>query len=521
VVPGHLGRLEAEIIAAVPATARFGGPLSFWTGNILRYGAENPHADPVARDGASQVMVDESSRGPATIPGYPQRSRPVARIDQTPFQIEIVSLTHDGRGVGRRAEGQANPGKTVFVSGALPGEIVMAQQTARQRSFDEARAVQILQASADRVDARCAHFGTCGGCALQHLDEAQQIHAKQRVLMENLERIGHVTPDSVLPPLTDASWGYRRKGRFSVRRVEKKDKTLVGFREQDPRFVADIAQCHTVIPQIGLKVSALAALIDGMDARREIPQIEFIAGDDTVALVFRHLAPLSQRDRDALVAFAREHGFAIFLQPGGIDSVHALWPEEPKLAFRLPQWNVELRFRPLDFIQVNAGLNQKMIASALELLDAQPGDRVLDLFCGLGNFTLPLARSVREVVGVEGDAGLVMRARENALHNMLANAQFHAADLAQDLRGQPWAREGFDRVLLDPPRSGADAVLKQLPLKGLKRIVYVSCHPASLARDAGYLVNERGWKLRAAGVMDMFPHTAHVESIAMFEPPRG
>jgi len=446
----------------------------------------------------------------------------VARIDQTPFQIQITSLTHDGRGVGRRAEGQANAGKTVFVSGALPGEIVMAQQTGRQRSFDEARAVEVLQASADRVSPRCPHFGTCGGCALQHLDEAQQIHAKQRVLLENLERIGHVTPETVLPPLTDVAWGYRRKGRFSVRHVEKKGKTLVGFREQDGRFVADLSECHTVIPAIGERIDALSALIEGMDARREIPQIEFITGDatsdhDGVALVFRNLAPLGARDRDALVEFARKHRFAVFLQPGGVDSVHPLWPPEPRLSFRLPAWDIELEFKPLDFIQVNAGLNQKMIASAVQLLDAQPDDRVLDLFCGLGNFTLPLARGVREVVGVEGDAGLVRRAGENARHNGIANAHFHAADLAKDLQAHAWMRAGFDRLLLDPPRSGADVVLKQLPLKGLRRIVYVSCHPASLARDAGYLVNERGWTLRAAGVMDMFPHTAHVESIAMFE----
>jgi 23S rRNA (uracil1939-C5)-methyltransferase len=287
-----------------------------------------------------------------------------------------------------------------------------------------------------------------------------------------------------------------------VRRVEKKDKTLVGFREQDPRFVADLSECHTVIPAIGERIDALSALIDGLDARREIPQVEFITGDatadhDGVALVFRHLAALGDRDREALQAFARTYRFAVFLQPGGVDSVQPLWPGDPQLSFRLPAWDVELKFRPLDFIQVNAGLNQKMIASALQLLDAQPGDRVLDLFCGLGNFTLPLARNVREVVGVEGDAGLVQRARENAAHNALANAQFHSADLAQDLRSQPWMREGFDRLLLDPPRSGADAVLKQLPLKGLQRIVYVSCHPASLARDAGYLVNERGWALRA------------------------
>ena len=442
----------------------------------------------------------------------------MARIDQTPFALDIVSLGHDGRGIARRPDGDANAGKTVFVSGALPGERVMAKQTAKSRHFDEAATVEVLSASADRVEPRCPHFGVCGGCVLQHLAEEKQILSKQQVLIDNLQRIGHVQPGTLLPPLTDAAWGYRRKGRLSVRRVEKKDKTLVGFREADPRFVADLSVCYTVIPQIGEKLGAISALVDAMDGRRDIPQIEFIAGDATVALVFRHLQPLSERDREALTAFAQAQDFAIFLQPGGIDSVHALWPETVPLSFALPQWNIELNFRPLDFIQVNAGLNQKMIAKTLELLDVQPDDRVLDLFCGLGNFTLPLARVAREVVGVEGEAGLVVRARENAAHNALENVQFHAADLAQDLSGLAWMRAGFDMLLLDPPRSGADAVLKQLPLKGLKRIVYVSCHPGSLARDAGYLVNERGWKLKAAGVMDMFPHTAHVESIAVFEP---
>jgi len=442
----------------------------------------------------------------------------VARLDQTPFPADILDLSHDGRGVARR-----DNGKAVFIAGALPGERVMAKQTARSRSFDEAVTLDVLEASPDRVEPRCIHFGTCGGCALQHLEESKQILAKQRVLLENLERIGHVTPGAVLPPLTDAAWGYRRKGRFSVRRVEKKDKTLVGFRERDPRFVADLSECHTVIPAIGAAIPLLSALVDGLDARRDIPQVEFIAGDatadhDGIALVFRHLQPLSDDDRAALLAFAQAHRFALFLQPGGVDSVHPLWPADPQLSFRLPAWDIELRFRPLDFIQVNAGLNDKMIARTLELLDVQPGERVLDLFCGLGNFTLPLARVADAVVGVEGDSGLVARARENAAHNQLPNAQFHAADLAQDLSEHAWMRAGFDRLLLDPPRSGADVVLKQLPLKGLKRIVYVSCHPASLARDAGYLVNERGWKLRSAGVMDMFPHTAHVESIAMFEP---
>ncbi|GAB3383154.1 23S rRNA (uracil(1939)-C(5))-methyltransferase RlmD [Lysobacter fragariae] len=449
----------------------------------------------------------------------------MARIDQTPFEVAITGLTHDGRGVARR-DGEG--GKVTFVAGALPGERVMAKQTSRSRHFDEAMTVEVLEASEDRVQPKCPHFGTCGGCALQHLAEDKQILSKQRVLLENLERIGHVVPERVLPPLTDAQWGYRRKGRFSVRRVEKKDKTLVGFRENDPRFVAELSRCETVIPQIGEKIGALAALVDGMQARRDIPQIEFIAGDAVtdagdgnfggVALTFRHLTPLSDADQAALVAFGKAQGFAIFLQPGGVDSVHPLWPADPRLAFKLPDWNLEFVFRPLDFIQVNAGLNGRMIQSALDLLDPQPEDRVLDLFCGLGNFTLPLARRVREVVGVEGEAGLVRRARENAAHNGIGNAEFHAADLGKDLSDHTWMREGFDRLLLDPPRSGADFVLTQLKLKQFKRIVYVSCHPGSLARDAGYLVNEKGWKLRAAGVMDMFPHTAHVESIAMFEP---
>ena len=438
------------------------------------------------------------------------------RIDKTPFEAIITDLTHDGRGVARR------DGKAVFVSGALPGERVMAEQTAKNRHFDEARTLDVLEASPDRVAPRCPHFGTCGGCVLQHMDETRQIEAKQRVLMENLERIGHVSPKSVLPPLTGASWGYRRKGRFSVRRVNKKGRTLVGFREQDPRFVADLSECHTVIPEIGGKVAQLAALVESLDAREHIPQIEFIAGDagedfSGVALVFRHLQPLSEGDRARLAAFGQANAFAIFLQPGGVESVHALWPDAPQLAFALAPWDVSLAFRPLDFIQVNAALNEKMIARTFELLDPQPQDRVLDLFCGLGNFTLPMARLVGEAVGVEGEAGLVARARENAQRNGLSNAQFHAADLTQDQRGTPWMRQGFNKLLLDPPRSGADEVLKQLPLKNIDRIVYVSCHPASLARDAGYLVKERGYKLKAAGVMDMFPHTGHVESIALFE----
>ncbi len=441
----------------------------------------------------------------------------MARIDQTPFELQIIDLSHDGRGVARR-EG----GKTVFVADALPGERVLARQTGRSRHFDEAATLEVLEASPDRVAPRCAHFGVCSGCVLQHLDESRQILAKQRVLLENFERIGHVAPGAVLPPLTGGAWRYRRKGRFSVRRVEKKDRTLVGFRERDPRFVADLRECHTVVPEVAALIVPLSALVDGLQARREVPQIEFIVGDpepefDGAALVFRHLQPLGEADLAALRQFGQRHRVAIHLQPRGVDSVHPLWPERPRHAFRLDPWGITLSFRPLDFIQVNARLNEVMIARALELLDLRPGERVLDLFCGLGNFTLPIARTAAEVVGVEGEAGLVARARDNAALNGLGNAAFHAADLTRDQRGTPWMRQGFDKLLLDPPRSGAIEVLKQLPLERFGRIVYVSCHPGSLARDAGFLVNERGWRLLSAGVMDMFPHTAHVESIALFE----
>ncbi|WP_183946957.1 23S rRNA (uracil(1939)-C(5))-methyltransferase RlmD [Rehaibacterium terrae] len=427
------------------------------------------------------------------------------------FELDIVDLSHDGRGVARRE------GKAMFVAGALPGERVRARLIRRHRNFDEGETLAVLAASPDRVEPRCAHFRQCAGCVLQHLDAGKQIQAKQKVLLENLERIGHVSAERILPPLTADSWGYRRKGRLSVRWVEKKGKTVVGFRETNPRFVADVARCEVVVPEIGTRIGEIAAMVDRLDGKREIPQIEFIAGDGAVALVFRHLNPLSGRDTGILTQFAQDTGLAVFLQPGGVDSVRPLWPQAVPLSFRLADSGIELAFRPLDFIQVNAAINDRMIAHALDLLDPQAGDRVLDLFCGLGNFTLPLARRAGRVVGVEGEAGLVQRARDNAAANGIGNVEFFTADLAKDLAAEPWMRDGFDKLLLDPPRSGADVVLAQLPLDGIDRIVYVSCHPGSLARDAGFLVRERGYTLKAAGVMDMFPHTAHVESIALFE----
>jgi 23S rRNA (uracil1939-C5)-methyltransferase len=292
---------------------------------------------------------------------------------------------------------------------------------------------------------------------------------------------------------------------------------LVGFRETNGRYVADIRRCEVLHPAVGTRIEAIAALLETLDAKRDIPQIEIAAGDELVALIFRHLQPLCDADRAALTRFAQEHGLGVYLQPGGIDSVVPLWPSDARLSFRIPDADVELEFRPLDFIQVNAGMNRRMIARALDLLAPTQDDRVLDLFCGLGNFTLPLARRAGHVTGVEGEAGLVQRARDNAARNGIANTTFHAADLAADQRATPWAKADYELLLLDPPRSGAAEILEYLPRRGVQRVVYVSCHPGSLARDAAILVEKHGFTLRSAGAMDMFPHTAHVESIALFE----
>jgi len=439
-----------------------------------------------------------------------RRSRSTA-ADSSIVEVDIVDLSHDGRGVARI------DGKAVFVSGALSGERVRVRRTGKHRHYDEATVEAIVQPSADRVTPRCAHFGVCGGCALQHLSASAQIAAKQHVLLENLERIGKVRPATILPALTDEPWGYRRKARLGVKFVDKKGRVLVGFRETNGRYIADIKRCEVLHPAVGERIEAIAALLESLDACRTIPQIEVAAGDDRVALIFRHLHPLSDRDTQALAAFGRSHDLAIYLQPGGIDSVAPLEPGDAALSFRLPAFDLEIEFRPLDFIQVNAGMNRRMIEHALALLAPRRGDRALDLFCGLGNFTLPLARSGADVVGVEGEAGLVSRAADNARRNKVENARFYTADLAADQRDTAWAKADYDLMLLDPPRSGAAEVLEYLPGKKVRRVVYVSCHPGSLARDAGILVERHGFDLVSAGVMDMFPHTAHVESIALFE----
>jgi len=423
----------------------------------------------------------------------------------------IESISHDGRGVARIE------GKTVFIDGALPGETVGFEYLATHKTYDEARVTAVRDASVDRVVPRCAHFGVCGGCNLQHLAPVAQVAARQQVLLENLQRIGEVSPAQVLEPLTGPVWGYRSKARLGVKHVLKKGRVLIGFRERRAPYVADLQRCEVLHPSIGERLPQLAGLIGQLEGRARIPQLEVAAGNETTALVFRHLDPLSETDIGRLRAFAHDSGLHVYLQGAGPDSVQALEPVDSVLSYRIEDPPVELRFRPNDFTQINAAINRQMIRRVLAMLKPDAGDTVLDLFCGLGNFTLPLATLAGRVVGVEGEAGLVDRARDNARLNRLENVEFCVANLFDDQRNAAWAGQAFSKVLLDPPRSGAAQVLDVLGNIRPQRIVYVSCHPGSLARDAGRLVNELGYTLRGAGVMDMFPHTAHVESIALFE----
>jgi 23S rRNA (uracil1939-C5)-methyltransferase len=427
----------------------------------------------------------------------------------------VADLTHEAEGVVRGAE---SSGKTVFIAGALPGERVSFRRVSFHRSHDEAELVEVLEPSPRRVTPRCAHFGVCGGCALQHLDPAAQLQAKQKELAENLARIGHVEPDEWLPPLLGPVWGYRRRARLSSRYVAKKGRSLVGFREKQGRYVADVARCEVLAEPMAGLVGRLGELLTSMQRRESIPQIEMSLSDGERVLVIRVLDPLPESDLDALRDFERAQGLRILLQPGGLDTVAPLTPGPVDLHYRLDDFGLRLDFGPTDFVQVNGAINAGMVARAIELLRVEPTDRVLDLYCGLGNFTLPLARRAAAVVGVEGEAGLIERARANARRNGIENASFHVADLsvAPD-RNLPWMRGGFDKVLLDPPRVGAAEVLSAVAHLAPSRVVYISCHTGSLARDLGQLTQEHGFRLRAAGVLDMFPHTTHVESVAVLE----
>lgn len=432
-----------------------------------------------------------------------------SKLPLDPVETQIESLSHDGRGVARI------DGKTVFIDGALGGERVKFRYSKKHSKYDEGRVVEILTSAPDRVEAKCQHYGVCGGCSLMHMAPEAQLVLKQKTLMEQMNHFGHIEPEQWIEPMTGPLWGYRRKARLGVKHVPKKERVLVGFREKGTPYLALLDKCEVLDPRIGTRLGELGIMIATLAAYNRIAQIEVAMDDKHTALVFRNLDPLSESDQKLLIAYGQKNDLWIYLQSGGPDTITAIWPTSPQLSYT-PEPDVNLIFEPSDFTQVNDTINQNMIQRAMALLEVCAEDRVLDLFCGLGNFSLPLAKRVNAVVGVEGDAALVKHAQNNAKLNQLDNATFEQADLTKTaLKDYSWAKGGFNKILLDPPRSGAFEVLPQLVDLGAERIVYVSCNPATLARDAGELVHKHGYTLVSAGIMDMFPHTSHVESIAL------
>lgn len=453
------------------------------------------------------------------------------KLPTEPVTLEIESLSHEGRGIAHI------DGKVAFVDGALAGEQVSASYVRRQSRFDELKAIEVLKPSSIRVTPPCEFAGLCGGCSLQHMDSDAQIEFKQSVLLEQMQHATGKSLDDIelLPKLQDATQFYRRKARLAVRVVSKKGGALVGFREKYSSFIADMDDCKVLVEEVAVLIRPLRTLITGLQGALHIPQIEVAVGEELlsrediagssaddlrlqVALVFRHLQPLSESDTQSLIQFSQEHGIQLYLQPGGNDTVHKVFPADAveRLQYYLPEFDLQLNFHPMDFTQINAGINRKIIRQALSLLELSEDDTVLDLFCGLGNFTLAAARSAKKVVGVEGSQEMVIRGSQNASFNGLDNVEFHAADLFKSISEKEWAATEYSKIILDPPRSGAIEIIPEIAKLGAKIIVYVSCNPATLARDTAELISA-GYQLRATGVMDMFPHTTHVESMAVFD----
>jgi 23S rRNA (uracil1939-C5)-methyltransferase len=430
-----------------------------------------------------------------------------------PEIARIHSVTHDGKGIA------AISGKKVFVAGALEGEEVRFRRRKKRRNYDEAELLEVLSASPQRIEPRCAVFGVCGGCSLQHVGVPAQREIKQQTLRDALERVGKVEPRRWLPPLSDSSWNYRRRARLAVKDVPGKGRVLVGFRERYAPFVTDMHCCEVLAEPVGALIDPLSELIAGLSVRNRLPQIEVAVAENATSLVFRMLDAPSDSDLERLRAFGRDHDLRIHLQPGGADSVSLLEPDGPlpPLYYSLPEFNVVIEFEATDFVQVNGSVNQRMVALALDLLQPQSDDRILDLYCGLGNFSLPLARKCGQVTGVEGEQNLVARARANSARNDIANSQFVCADLNRISRREGWLSDDWTALLLDPARNGAQEVVRHIRSIDPSTIVYVSCHPGTLSRDLGELVTGYGYRLEAAGIIDMFPHTGHVESIAMLK----
>ena len=424
--------------------------------------------------------------------------------------IRIHDLDAKGRGVGRAAGG-----KTTFVHGALPGEEVVCRRVKRRRSHDEAVVVEIADPSPERVAPRCPFYGRCGGCSLQHLAYDAQLRHKERVLLGALAPVVSVSSGQIMPPLAGSPWRYRRKARLGARHVPGRFGTLVGFRERVPNRVADITDCEVLADPAGPLVMPLRELVGSLEARARIPQIEVAAGEDAAVLVVRHLDPLSAHDLDAIEAFALAHRTGIWLQPGGTDTARPFAGPDRELGYRLDDGAIRLSFSALDFVQVNAEVNRALVRRVVSMLAPASGEKVLDAYCGLGNFSLPLAACGAAVTGLEIGAEMVERARANAADNGLA-ASFHRADLGDDGAVREWLRRGWDKLLLDPPRTGAEVVVEHILAARPSRIVYVSCNPDTLARDAARLVSDKGYRLTRTGLVDMFPHTSHIESVTEF-----
>ena len=436
-----------------------------------------------------------------------QRKR---KLMEHPIEVVIEDLSHDGRGIARIN------GKVMFVSGALPGEKVMVKHTGGNKNFEEGSSIEVLAASVDRVEPQCKFYHICNGCSMMHLAPPKQIEFKQNTLKQNLLKMAKIQPQTWLPPLTDDSWHYRRRARLSVRWVIAKDKVLVGFREKNGRYVADMNYCEILQKPLDHLLEPLAEMIATLRIRQHIAQIEASIADQDVALIIRHLKPINSADEKILMDFASQHQVRIYSQAKGPKTIYEMTNIKRPLYFDMKQHDIRMEFLPSDFIQVNANMNDKMIAQAISLLQIEKQDVVLDLFCGLGNFTLPISKKVQSITGIEGEKSLVERAQHNARINKLNNVTFEVADLRRNHENSEWFKQEYSKILIDPPRSGAWEVLPLIAQTKAKYLLYVSCHPASLARDTDRLVNELGFKLHSAGVMDMFPHTSHVESMALF-----
>ena len=424
--------------------------------------------------------------------------------------VRIGDLDPKGRGVAR------DDGKMTFVHGALPGEEVVCRRVKKRRGFDEAVVQEVVEPSPDRVEPRCRFYERCGGCSLQHLSYDAQLRHKERTLLAALSAAVDVSPGLVMAPLAGSPWRYRRKARLGARYVPGRYGALVGFRERLPNRVADMTDCEVLGDPLGPLVTPLRELTGSLEARARIPQIEVAAGEDAAVLVIRHLDPLSAHDLEAIEAFASRHGVGVWLQPGGPDTARPFVRPESELHYSLDDGAIRLSFSPLDFVQVNAEVNRALVRRVVSMLAPAPGEKVLDAYCGLGNFSLPLAARGAAVTGLEAADAMVERARANAAANGL-QASFDRADLADDATVQDWLRRGWSKLLLDPPRTGAEALVEHVSLARPSRIVYVSCNPETLARDAARLVHVHGYRLARTGLVDMFPHTSHIESVSEFE----